>query len=116
MLVTGIVTSFVAIGTMLAGKPFVALLPGFVSFASLWLVLLASDAFLERLFSFARAANAQVGTFFAYLFLTPVYLGVVWPLGLARRLMGADALGRRAPRAATYWKAHAPTGDTTRTF
>ncbi len=116
MLSTGIVTSLVATGTMLAGQPFLALLPGFVSFACLALVLLASDAVLERLFSFARAANAGVGSIFGYLLLTPIYFGLVWPLGLVRKWMGADALQRRAPRAATYWKAHAPPGDTTRIF
>jgi hypothetical protein len=116
LLRSGVVASLAGFAFAFTGHPLAALVPGFVSLASLTLVLLASDVALERLFVLAADANERAGTLFAYLLLTPVYLLVLWPLGLFRRLRGVDALDRRGPRRRSYWRPHPPPGDTTRTF
>jgi hypothetical protein len=57
-----------------------------------------------------------LGTLFAWLFLGPVFVLVVAPLGLWRRSHGHDALRIRGPREASNWRPAGPAGSTERTF
>ncbi len=52
----------------------------------------------------AEALGAVVGT----VALAVVFFGVMTPIGLLRRLSGADPLLRRAPRAVSWWQPYSP--------
>ena len=52
-------------------------------------------------------ATRPLGAAFSLLLLGAIYFLVVTPIGLAARLFGRDALGRRFdPAAESYWKRH----------
>jgi hypothetical protein len=57
-----------------------------------------------------------IGWMLSSLVLAIVYYGVITPIGLAFRLMGRDALRRRARKSDTYWQPKPPVTDVRRYF
>ncbi len=71
----------------------------------------ASPSVWRRIWERWKVIAHAIGTFQARLILSVLYLVILPPFALIRRL-GADPLGRRPTSGPTYWRLRPPDGPT----
>jgi hypothetical protein len=75
--------------------------------AALLLFAFAAPSSLRLVHHYWMALGEAVSFVMTRVILLVVFFFVVTPIGLVRRLLGADPLRRRGPRASSYWEPYA---------